>query len=148
MTAHLSARVGRLPNFQRTSAYIVWMLCSLSGAFYILGHELNVLHDWLANRSVLVTHGVSAFLMLIVLGSVLPTHVRSAWRARKNILTGLLMFAVMTTLAVSGLMLYYGTEESRDASLWTHWLIGSAMFLVFPLHTFIGRQSKRHYFNF
>lgn len=53
------------------------------------------------------------------------------------------MFAVMAALAVSGLMLYYGAEENRDASLWTHWLIGSAMFLVFPLHALIGREAKR-----
>lgn len=143
MTAHLSARVGRLPYFQRVSAYAVLMLCAFSGAAYILGHELDILHDWLADRSVLITHGVSAFLMLIVIGSVLPTHVRVAWRARKNILTGLLMFIVMATLAVSGLMLYYGVEESRDASLWTHWLVGSAVFLVFPLHALLGREAKR-----
>jgi hypothetical protein len=143
MTAHISARVGRLPNFQRISAYAVLALCAFSGAAYILGHELNILREMLASRSVLVTHGVSAFLMLIVIGSVLPTHVRVAWRARKNRLTGLLMFAVMAALAVSGLMLYYGAEESRDVSLWTHWLIGSATFLVFPLHAIIGREAKR-----
>ncbi len=143
MTAHISTRVGRLPYFQRISAYAVLMLCAFSGAAYILGHELNILHDWLADRSVLITHGVSAFLMLIVIGSVLPTHVRVAWRARKNIMTGLLMFTVMATLAISGLMLYYGVEESRDASLWTHWLVGSAVFLIFPLHALLGREEKR-----
>lgn len=139
---HYPARIGKLSVFHRYGAYSVIILCSITGLAYLIGQELNVLHEWFANRNVLITHGITAFLILIVIGSVLPAHIKVSWRAQRNRLTGLLMGAVMLALSISALFLYYGSEESRDYALWMHWLIGISVFIVFPLHVVIGRLQS------
>ena len=53
----------------------------------------------------------------------------------------MLILGVLLLLAVSGEMLYYGTEESRDPSLWIHWVAGVLTLLIAPLHVLIGRRA-------
>ena len=79
--------------------------------------------------------------MLVLAGSVLSTHVRMGWRIRRNLWTGLLILGVLLLLAVSGELLYYGSEESRDFSLWVHWVVGVMTIALAPLHVLIGRRS-------
>ena len=133
------SRIGKLSVFHSYSAYTILILCSVTGLAYLIGQELNFLHDWLANRNVLISHGISAFLILIVIGSVLPNHVKVSWRAGRNRATGIVMGSVMLILSISALFLYYGSEESRETALWTHWIAGIVVFIVFPLHVLVGR---------
>ena len=137
MNRHPS-RKGKLPAFHKYSVYAVLIFCGLTGIAYLVGQELNYLHDWLANRNVLILHGISAFAILIVIGSVLPNHVKISWRAGKNRVTGMLMGSVVLILTTSALFLYYGSEESRDTAIWSHWVAGISVFIMFPLHVLVG----------
>ena len=134
-------RAGRLPPLQRWLAYLLFLACGGSGLAYLLGHELQIARDILADHQVLVLHCVSAAMMLLLAGSVLPTHVRVGWRIRRNLWTGLLILGVLLLLAISGEMLYYGSEESRDPSLWVHWIVGVLTLALAPLHVLVGRRS-------
>lgn len=136
-----ATRAGRLPPLQRWSAYLLFVMCGGSGLAYLLGHELDLARTTLANHSVLVAHGVSAALMLVLAGSVLSTHVRVGWRVRRNLLTGILILTILLALAISGEMLYYGSEESRDLSLWVHWVVGVLTLALAPMHVLVGRRA-------
>ena len=137
---HLT-RAGRLPTLQRWLAYLLFVVCGGSGLAYLLGHELQMARAVLADHQILVAHGVSAAMLLVLTGSVLSTHVRVGWRVKRNLVTGILILGVLLLLAVSGEMLYYGSEESRDPSLWVHWVIGVLALLLAPVHVLIGRRS-------
>ncbi|MES2181271.1 MAG: hypothetical protein V4493_04135, partial [Pseudomonadota bacterium] len=90
------------------------------------------------NHSILMAHGVSAYLFVLLFGAVLPTHIKVAWKAKRNRISGGLMIAVMSLLLVSGLFLYYA-DETRNAALWVHWIIGGGLVLLFPFHFIAGR---------
>jgi hypothetical protein len=133
-----------MSQWQRVATYLVFTLCALSGAVYLLLHEgppslaqslgLASLHAWL------VTHGVSAAIVLLLFGAALPLHVNLAWRARRNRYSGALMLLVLMLLMGSGLLLYYASEALRQFGLWLHWLTGAVALLVFPLHVLLGRR--------
>ena len=133
-----------MSQWQRVATYLVFTLCALSGAVYLLLHEgppslaqslgLASLHAWL------VTHGVSAAIVLLLFGAALPLHVNLAWRAKRNRYSGALMLLVLTLLMGSGLLLYYASEALRQFGLWLHWLTGAVALLVFPLHVLLGRR--------
>lgn len=134
-----------MSRWQRVATYLVFTLCGVSGAVYLLLHEgplslaeglgLTSLHGWL------VAHGVSAAIVLLLFGAALPLHVKVAWRARRNRWSGAVMLLVLTLLMGSGLLLYYASEVLRQFGLWLHWLTGTVALLVFPLHALLGRRA-------
>lgn len=136
-------RAGRLPPPQRWLAYLLYLVCGGSGLAYFLGHELQIARAVLAGHEMLVTHGVSAAMLLVLAGSMMSTHVRVGWRLKRNLWTGIVILCVLLLLAVSGELLYYGSEESRNASLWMHWVFGVLTLALAPLHVLIGRRSVR-----
>ena len=134
-------RAGFLPSWQRISTHIILAACAFSGALFFLMHELQVSLPGTGARSMLVTHGISAGFALLVFGAVLPGHLRAAWIAKRNRTSGIAMLIVMSVLMLSGLMLYYGSEEIRDGVVLTHWVVGFAAFAVFILHLLLGRSA-------
>lgn len=140
---HKRLRIGTLPRWQRVSSHIVFSVCALAGVGYLLAHELR--WEVLAGqgRVLLTAHGVSAYLAMLMFGSVMPLHIRAAWNADKNRGSGIVMTAVLASLAVSGLLLYYGSEEIHDTVLWTHWILGGLMIVALPLHIVLGRRANR-----
>lgn len=135
-----SRRAGRLPGWQRLPTHLVLAICALSGVLFFLKHELHVDGIGGAAHSYLVAHGISAAFALLAFGAVLPGHLRTAWIARRNRASGMLMLAVMGLLMISGLLLYYGSEEIRDGVVLTHWVVGFAALAVFMLHIVLGRR--------
>ena len=136
-------RVGRLPRWQKIATHLVFTLCALSGILFFATHDLQLALPGLASRSYLVMHGVSASLALLALGAVMPAHIRAAWHARRNLTTGIALTLVLSVLTVSGLLLYYGSEDWRETVVWSHWLIGGLGLAVFPLH-FVWGQRLAH----
>jgi len=136
------SRIGRLPDWQRNVTHLVLTICALSGLVFFLKQSLG----WWGGRSgahdVLIIHGVSAAFAMMAFGAVLPAHIRISWIARRNRVSGISMLAVMAALMLSGLLLYYGTEESRDLAELTHDVIGFAALAVFPLHILIGKFAR------
>ncbi|MBC7786331.1 MAG: hypothetical protein H7Z18_02495 [Methylophilaceae bacterium] len=95
----------------------------------------------LENHTLLVAHGISAYLFVLLFGAVIPTHIRAAWKVKRNRISGGLMIAVLLLLLISGLFLYYA-DETRDVALWVHWVIGGGLILLFPFHFIAGRRAN------
>lgn len=143
MTHHKRSRVGHLPRWQRLSTHLIFAVCALSGLGFFLQREMGYTLGEISARSLLVNHGISSAFALLAFGAVMPGHIRSAWKAKRNRISGLAMLAVLAGLMLSGLLLYYGDEEWHDYVLWTHWAVGFAAFLAFPLHLVVGHRSNR-----
>ena len=129
-----------MPGWQRLPTHIILGVCAFSGLFYFIRHELRIELPGMEAHGFLVMHGISAAFALLAFGAVLPAHLRAAWIAKRNRASGILMMAVMSVLMLSGLLLYYGSEEMRDGVVLTHWIVGFATFAVFALHLVLGKR--------
>ena len=119
---------------------LLWLLfhyCfTVAGEFGDTRHPLEVW--WLR------LHGAAAMGFLVVLGSVLPVHVRRAWTLRKNFRTGLVVLGVIAALVVTGYALYYaGSEDLRPWISGLHWAIGLVGATALVAHVYVGRRGAR-----
>jgi hypothetical protein len=101
-----------------------------------------------AQTWVLTVHGLFAAASLLLIGSLVPLHVKYAWRAHRNRTNGIFFISVVALLLLTGYALYYiGNEYLRAWTSWMHLSIGLAFPLLLILHIWRGRasrNSKRH----
>ncbi|MBW8781930.1 MAG: DUF4405 domain-containing protein [Verrucomicrobia bacterium] len=103
------------------------------------GSQENPLNSWL-----LRLHGAAAMIALVVLGSLLPNHVRAAWRAHRNRFSGGGMIALSAALTLTGYGLYYAAGETlRLAASLSHLGLGLAFPGVLIWHIRRGRALRR-----
>ncbi len=139
----------RLGNVHRRLLYAAFAVLLISGLLWLgfhyfisikgeFGDAHHPLEVWW-----LKLHGLAAMLALIVFGSLMPGHIRNAWRHQKNRGSGGSMIALVLLLALSGYLLYYaGGEELRQLSSIAHWVIGLVMLPLLILHIVLGRRSR------
>lgn len=146
-TPHKHPRVGtgiRLHPWHYTATLSILIGVTLSGLVWAVlaeGMEIEAPSlRWLAQ-----THGALALLSLVVLGALLPQHVRFAWAARRNRKSGGVMLATFVLLAASGYGLYYGAEAWHSAVTWAHIAVGVLATLVFPIHLLLGRRLRHRH---
>ncbi|MDQ2660161.1 MAG: hypothetical protein M3Y03_07045 [Verrucomicrobiota bacterium] len=139
-SAKLSAR-------HQTWLYATTTLLYLTGGVWAGLHYLGNHADEFAPRSpaepwLMRLHGAGAMALLVVLGTLLPTHVRFAWHARRNRPNGIALLAFYAFLIASGYGLYYfGNEWLRSWTSWLHLAIGIALPAMIVLHIWTGRRS-------
>ena len=98
----------------------------------------NPAENWL-----LKAHGAAAMLVLILLGTLLPLHMKFALRAGRNLRTGLTLFGVFSFLSVTGYGLYYAGDEHLRA--WTsaaHLWVGLSLPVIMSLHIWRGKTTR------
>src|SRR6185369_4571387 len=119
---------------------VLWLLFDrwvlVTGEFGATHHPLQAW--WLK------LHGAAAMGFLIALGSLLPIHVRSALRLRKNVRSGLLTLAAAGALIVTGYALYYvGGESLRPWLSRIHWIAGLLAVPLLLAHARLGKRGAR-----
>lgn len=135
------SRVAHMPFWQSFSTHLIFIICAISGVLYLLAHEFEIKALSVENHSILIVHGFAAYFFVLLFGAMMPNHIKAGWKNKRNRVSGGLMVAVMSLLLISGLFLYYG-NETRDAALWVHWVIGCSLVLLFPLHFIRGRRAN------
>jgi len=111
----------------------------LTGAGWMFAHARTDEQEWASIPPLLMKiHGGAAMLALLVLGA-LVTHIRRAWKANTNRLSGALLIALNAFLIVTGYGLYYAGDEGLRAwlSRWHAW-IGLGTFILLPAHVIAG----------
>jgi cation transport ATPase len=89
-------------------------------------------------------HGAFAMIMLTVMGTLFPIHIKGAWHRGRNRVSGMGMAIVLMTLAVTGYGLYYAAgEEMRHAISLIHWITGVAIPLTLGIHVWVGKRTAR-----
>lgn len=132
----------RLPTPQRWATYVVLVVVGVSGLAWSLLHDVLQWGWMLSERRLLITHGVSAAITLVVVGGLLPLHIRLALRVKRNIRSGIAALVLMALLGSTGILLYYGGEDWRDGVRWTHIVLGTVACLAVPAHVWLGRRRK------
>ena len=98
---------------------------------------------WPAGSYLLMTHGGAAMLAMILLGALIPLHLRAAWPSRSSRGTGVLMIAFHAALIVTAFGLYYIAHEALRR--WTgtvHASIGFGLPVLLALHVMLGRRRR------
>lgn len=102
------------------------------------GPERHPLETWS-----LRLHGAAAMAALLLVGSLLPDHVRLGWLRRRNLASAIPLAALVAFLVVTGYGLYYAADEDLRGGLsLAHWLAGFASGVAFLVHAF-RRKSRR-----
>ncbi len=140
----------RLGRTHERCVYFIGLLTFLSGAGWLADHyllagvgEFGDAHAageplWLA------IHGAAAMAALTVFGSLLPGHIARAWKARRNLGSGLVMLALFSLLIVTGYGLYYvGNEDTRPWISLAHWSTGIAIAGSLVMHIYLGKRRIR-----
>lgn len=133
----------RLRFVQKSVVWTAIAVVALTGLAWFILHDLVETERGETQRLLLTLHGVSAYATLIVMGSLLPLHVRSGWHRRRKRWTGGTTLAVLVLLAVTGLVLYYGSEETRETARWLHIGIGIVCMALFPVHAMLAGAVQR-----
>ncbi len=123
------------------------------GMLFVSGVAWLVLHYFFASETdygvvpapyeplTLQIHGVLVPIFMLVFGALFPIHIRKAFKARKNLLTGLCMLSALFVLIATGYLLYYsGNETMRSISSIGHSIIGLAIAPLLCIHIIRGRK--------
>ena len=101
--------------------------------------EANALEPWM-----LKLHGAAAMLSLLMLGTLVPLHIKRAWHARKNRLSGAFMIGWFGILTSTGYGLYYGGgERLREWTSWIHLGVGTLLVPLIAWHVWAGWRATR-----
>ena len=137
----------RLEPRVRAGVYAVTAVLFVTGATWWILDRLDFLavgSAWRPTGSyLLMAHGGAAMLAMILLGSLIPLHVRTAWPSRSNRGTGVLMIASHAALIVTAFGLYYiGHDTLRHWTGTVHTAIGFALPVLITLHVLLGRRRR------
>ena len=130
-------QLGKMPAWQRTFVIAGMLTCSATGSAYLVGHEFQIERALLGNHLVLASHGLSAMLASIALGSVLPFHLKAGLQSKRKYFSGFTQLGFLLILVITGGMLYYGPAELRETTIQFHWLTGLVFFAIFMIHIFM-----------
>jgi hypothetical protein len=136
----------RLKRLQRYFLYAVVALLFLSGAVwaywnYLIPEPRDV--ELSEKAWAMKIHGGAAMTILVLVGMLLSTHVRFAWRVHRNRGNGSLFLGAFGVLTVTGYGLYYASGEGLRA--WTGWIhlaVGLALPLLLFLHVWLGKRTR------
>jgi hypothetical protein len=135
----------RLKSTFRYWTYAVFSVLLLTGAGWLVADWQKDADDaWQqASANLLMIHGGAAMLALMALGALIPLHLLRAWRARKNLVSGITVASVNAVLIVTAFGLYYlGSETVRPWMSWIHIAAGVFLALMLPLHILLGRRTR------
>ena len=91
-------------------------------------------------------HGGGAMVALMVLGALIPLHMRRGWRGRRNLLAGTAMLTWNAMLVLTSFALYCaGSEVLRPAASGIHSVLGLSLPLMWLVHVVTGRVRGSRY---
>jgi hypothetical protein len=131
------------PRF-RYALYVTVATLFITGVAWLLADQLKdspTGEVWQAiGANLLMVHGGGAMVMLIMLGALIPLHVRRSWRAGKNRIAGTVMCALNVVLVVTAFGLYYSGGDTLR--IWTsdvHIVVGICLPIALVIHIAAGR---------
>lgn len=129
------------------------------GTFAVLflsGAGWWVLHRWFqaetefgpqpqpGQRWLILLHGAAAMLALVIVGTLVPLHLKRGWRLRLNRANGVMLVSFVVLLIFSGYGLYYaGGENLRAGASFAHTALGLAFPAALLWHIVRGRRARR-----
>ena len=136
------------PRFRAALYSVVGVLFSTGAAWFAVDRLKEVgpgVEAWQdACARLLTLHGGVAMLFLLLLGALVPLHVRIGWRLGNNRLSGSLMLGLNAVVVVTAFGLYYaGSATLRPWISDIHIAAGLGFPALIALHAVLGRRSVR-----
>ncbi len=142
--------MNRLGSTHRGLIYAIVTALFVTGAVWAGLHYLSgavgleVREVLAVNATLMKVHGGAAMMALVLLGTLLPRHVRIGWKLGRNGRSGVLMLVLCGVLSASGYLLYYaGGEAIRLATSWIHLAVGLALPLPLTAHVWRLVRERR-----
>jgi len=89
-------------------------------------------------------HGLGAMLLFLLVGALLPMHVRAGLRTARNVATGTILLTTLATLALTGWAIYYvSIEELSTFASMLHLGAGLVAAVPVAIHVIKGRRLRR-----
>ena len=128
--------------------YAAFAVLFITGAGWLLADEMKegaAGEGWQSAAAwLLMTHGGTAMAALLLLGALVPLHVRRGWLARRNRTSGTVMVAINAAFILTAFGLYYsGSETLRPWASRLHIAIGLFIPILFVVHILLGRRSGK-----
>jgi hypothetical protein len=131
----------RLSTRFRAVLYLVVAVLFVTGAVWV-GLDRTIWPE--TSTYLLRLHGGAAMAMLVLLGALLPLHVRLGWRRKRNLTSGTVMLSSNAILVGTAFGLYYtGSDTVRHWTSVVHIAIGFALPLVVAGHVLLGWRSRQ-----
>jgi len=137
----------KLRREHRWSIYSVGLALLISGFAWARLHHLDeggIAGDpWREFKPWLMkVHGFAALGFVLLLGTLLPVHVRHSWHARRNRANGTFFLSSVGILTLTGYALYYlGDEKLRALCSDVHFWLGAGIPLLLIWHIWSGRRA-------
>lgn len=131
----------------RYGLFAAFAVLFATGAIWLVADQLKDAPDgetWQAiAANLLMIHGGTAMVALLLLGALFPLHIRLSWRAGRNRITGTIMLVIGAILIVTAFWLYYsGSDKLRSMVSWIHIVVGLALPVLVLVHALAGRRSR------
>jgi hypothetical protein len=137
------------PGF-RFWTYAIFATLVLTGAIWLIADLLKDPESEAAQMiaaDMLILHGMTAMIALVLIGAMIPLHVQRSWRAGKNRASGAVMVGVNAILVATAWGLYYaGSDLLRTFVADVHIAAGFALPALAIAHVVLGRRvrARRH----
>jgi hypothetical protein len=136
----------RLDPSLRTWTYTAFAALYVSGAIWLAADQLKDADGelWQAvAANMLMLHGITAMVALLLLGALIPLHMQRSWRAGRNRITGSIMIGLNAVLIATAAGLYYaGAEMLRNVMADVHIAVGLGLPLLILTHIVLGRRTR------
>jgi cytochrome b561 len=137
----------RLDRGLRLWTYATFTALLVTGAVWLVADPFKASDDgesWQAvAATMLMLHGIAAMIALVLLGMLIPLHVRRSWRMGKNRISGAAMVAANAVLVATASGLYYaGADLLRAVVVDVHVAIGILLPTLMVTHIIAGRRAR------
>jgi hypothetical protein len=127
--------------------YAALATLSMTGVIWLIADMLKTSEDELWQTiaaNMLMLHGMTAMIALVLLGAVVSQHVRHSWRKGKNRASGAVMVGANAVLVTTAWGLYYaGSDLLRTLAADVHIAIGIALPVLVATHVVLGRRTRK-----
>ncbi len=136
----------RLESGLRFWIYATFATLAATGVIWLVADVLKNAEDevWQTIAAdMLMLHGMTAMIALVLMGVMIPLHIQRSWRAGKNRVSGAVMIAANAALVATAWGLYYaGSDLLRTFATDIHIAVGLALPALATAHVMLGRRSR------
>ena len=139
----------QLSRRHRWTLFVIGLALLLTGLAWVWLQQMdeagNLTEAWRELKMGLMkTHGWAAVGFVLLLGTLIPVHIRHSWHARRNRANGVCFLSAVSLLTLTGYALYYlGDEQLRALCSDVHFWLGSIIPLLLIWHIWSGHRATK-----
>ena len=117
--------------------------------FFILNRFITVEGDFGPQKHpwqfpAISTHGLAAFMMMILFGAMLASHVPMAWQTKRLRFWSITFVIAVSLQIITGYTLYYlASEDSREITGYFHLTVGFCLPIILAIHIISAAKNRK-----